>query len=473
MSSSLENNLTPAEIMREAWYAHRTFVYYEPHLKQKQFHDLGKTARERLFLAGNRTGKTYGGAIEVCMHLSGVYPEDWSGYRFDKPIIAWAIGVSNETVRSTLQQYYIGDPKAETPGGLAPAIILSTTMRRGLADAVDTVRVRHSSGGQSILCFKSYQQGREALQGARVDLIHCDEEPPHSLYMELLMRLMSVDGVSDPGMMMITATPLLGMTNTILRFTNEDEAREGEALNGRGFVQAGWNDNPYLQDAEKQQLRKSMAPHELEAREKGIPSLGSGMVYPVAESAITCNPFEIPEFWPRVYGLDFGWTAPTAALFGAHDRDNDVIYFYGEYALAELTPQQHASNLLKLGADWIPGVFDPSGLQSSIKDGDKLAQVYHDVGLIYLYKADNAKEAGIAKTLTRMQNGQLKLFNTLSQTLKELRIYGRDENGIVRKGNDHLMDCMRYVVMSGLGLARPQRLPRTFDSIRYQGGGYL
>jgi hypothetical protein len=216
-----------------------------------------------------------------------------------------------------------------------------------------------------------------------------------------------------------------------------------------------------------------MAPHELEAREKGIPSLGSGMVYPVAESALICDPFNIPEYWPRVYGLDFGWTAPTAALFGAHDRDNDVIYFYGEYALPELTPQQHATNLLKMGADWIPGVFDPSGLQSSVKDGDKLAQVYHDVGLVHLTKADNAKESGIAQTLTRMQNGQLKLFSSLSQTLKELRIYGRDENGIVRKGNDHLMDCMRYVVMSGLGVARPQETPRPLFRRRYQGGGYL
>ncbi len=459
--------------MREAWYAHRTFAYYQPHAKQQQFHALGKTARERLFLAGNRTGKTYGGAIEVCMHLTGIYPEDWSGYRFDKPIMAWAIGVSNETVRSTLQQYYIGDPKVPTPGALAPGIIVSTTMRRGLADAVDTVRVRHSSGGQSILCFKSYQQGREALQGARVDLIHCDEEPPHGLYMELLMRLMSVDGVSDPGMMLITATPLLGMTQTILRFTHGDGVIEGVELNGRGFVQAGWNDNPYLRDAEKQQLRASMAPHELEAREKGIPSLGSGMVYPVAESAIVCEPFRIPDFWPRVYGLDFGWTAPTAALFGAHDRDNDVIYFYGEYALSELTPQQHSHNLLKLGADWIPGVFDPSGLQSNVKDGEKLAQVYHDVGLVHLTKADNAKEAGIAKTLTRMQNGQLKLFSSLTQTLKELRIYGRDENGLVRKGNDHLLDCMRYVVMSGLGVARSQSWAKSLGRLQRQAGGYL
>jgi hypothetical protein len=72
-----------------------------------------------------------------------------------------------------------------------------------------------------------------------------------------------------------------------------------------------------------------------------------------------------------------------------------------------------------------------------------------------------------------MQNGQLKLFSSLSQSLKELRIYGRDENGIVRKGNDHLMDCLRYVVMSGLGVARPQRSPRPMVRMRSQGGGYL
>jgi hypothetical protein len=122
-----------------------------------------------------------------------------------------------------------------------------------------------------------------------------------------------------------------------------------------------------------------------------------------------------------------------------------------------------------MGADVIPGVYDPAGLQSGIRDGEKLAVVYQDVGLRLLSKADNAKEAGIARGLTRMQNGQLKIFRTLDKTLTELRMYARDEGGIVRKGNDHLMDCMRYVVMSGLGLARCLRA----EGEIVRGGGYL
>ena len=37
----------------------KQFLIYKPHDKQFLFHEAGKSAKERLFLAGNRTGKTY------------------------------------------------------------------------------------------------------------------------------------------------------------------------------------------------------------------------------------------------------------------------------------------------------------------------------------------------------------------------------------------------------------------------------
>ncbi len=55
---------------------YNNFMYYEPHPKQLLFHKAGKEAKERLFLAGNRTGKTYCGSAEVCIHAAGNYPED-------------------------------------------------------------------------------------------------------------------------------------------------------------------------------------------------------------------------------------------------------------------------------------------------------------------------------------------------------------------------------------------------------------
>lgn len=441
--------------------ARKHFSYYDPHEKQRQFHALGSQAPERLFLAGNRTGKTYCGALEMAMHLTGHYPPWWEGRRFHRPITAWVLGVTNETVRSTLQQYYVGDPSSERLGALHPDLIIHQTSRRGLAEAVDRVRVRHISGGESWVEFKSYQQGREVLQSAKVDAVHADEEPPITIYRELLMRLMSVDGSSPGGIMMVTATPLMGMTDVVLSFLKDSEKdtmiREGNEHHGKAYIQAGWNDNPYLQHTEKERLRKNLPSHEREAREKGIPSLGLGMVYPVAEAAITCEPFPIPDHWPKVFGLDFGWNpSPTAALFAAHDRDNDVLYLYGEYAAKELTPQHHALHLIKRGADWIPGVYDPAGKISSLKDGENLVDLYHEAGIRYLTKADNSKEKGLLSVLQRMQNGQLKIFSSCTQTLSEFRMYARDEHGIPKKGNDHLMDCLRYIVMSGLSAARTQ-----------------
>ena len=98
------------------------FLYYTPHSKQKEFHKAGKSAKERLFLAGNRTGKTFGGVLEVAMHLTGNYPSWWQGYRYDGPIEAWAAGVTNAETYQVLEKAYIGD--VSTPGAIAPHLIL-------------------------------------------------------------------------------------------------------------------------------------------------------------------------------------------------------------------------------------------------------------------------------------------------------------------------------------------------------------
>lgn len=154
--------------------------------------------------------------------------------------------------------------------------------------------------------------------------------------------------------------------------------------------------------------------------------------------------------------MDFGWSHPTAAAFIAHDTDNDVVYVNGEYYQTLATPQTHTVNLHALGADWIPGVCDPAGQSASQKDGESLLEAYARHGL-ELTKADNSREAGIQVLLERMQNGKFKVFSTCVNWLHEFRMYARDENGVPKKENDHLMDATRYAIMTGLGLARSKR----------------
>ncbi|PFX12219.1 Large terminase protein [Stylophora pistillata] len=458
-------------------YYQERFLYYAPHDKQQKFHAAGKTAKERLFLAGNRTGKTFCGVMEVAMHLTGHYPDWWTGHRYELPIEAWAAGVTNAETYQVLEKAYIGD--VSTPGAIAPHLILGQDRLKHL------YKIQHISGGVSQLRFKSYEQGRKTFQGAKIQVVHLDEEPPRDIYVEALMRTMSTQE-DHHGMMLLTMTPLSGLTDMVLHFQETVEegkqspqlVDEGVVHKGKCYIQASWSDNPHLKEEEKASILQSLKPHEREAREKGIPALGMGMVYPVAEHTITCEPKPLPDHWPLVYGIDFGWNpSPTAVLFAAYDRDNDILYFYDEYTATERTPEQHVYHLLQKNSQFknMRGVFDPAGKISAQKDGESLVQLYRKQGIYNLLAADNSKEKGIQEALQRMQTGRLKIFKTLHQTLKELRMYARDDLGIPKKRNDHLMDAMRYVTLSGIQFAQsPAERARQLQHIpeRNDGDGF-
>jgi phage terminase large subunit-like protein len=192
---------------------------YEPYPKQRAFHALSATCRERLLLGANQSGKTLCGAAETAIHLTGRYPDWWEGRRWNRPIRAWAGSETSEVTRDGVQRLLVGEPKDEGQWGTGyiPHVdILSYTRRQGVPNALDGVMVQHVSGGISMLGFKSYDQGRQKWASETLDLIHFDEEPPQEIYTEGLTRTNATDG-----MVYITATPLLGMSDVIYAFVNE------------------------------------------------------------------------------------------------------------------------------------------------------------------------------------------------------------------------------------------------------------
>lgn len=227
----------------------------------------------------------------------------------------------------------------------------------------------------------------------------------------------------------------------------------------RWCIQASWEDAPHLSKEQKDALWAAIPPYQRDARTKGIPQLGSGAIFPVPESDIVCDPFEIPKHWPRVYGLDVGWNR-TAAVWSALDRDTDTVYFYSEHYRGQAEPSIHAAAIRSRG-EWIPGVIDPASRGRVQSDGEQLLQSYSDLGL-NLTPAVNAVEAGIYAVWERLSTGRLKVFKTMQSWLAEFRIYRRDDKGRVVKQNDHLMDASRYLIVSGLDLAvvEPSRRQR-------------
>ena len=316
----------------------------------------------------------------------------------------------------------------------------------------------------SSLAFKAYKQGRKGFEGDEQDVIVLDEEPPADVYNECLMRTMTTNGL-----VLLGFTPLEGMSEVVMMFMpGGKKPREGET--SKFLVTATWDDAPHLTQKDKDELMESLPVHQRDARSKGIPSLGSGAIYPIAENDILIKPFEIPEYYPRAYGFDVGWNF-TAALWGAWDREADILYLWSEYKRGKAEPPVHVAAIKSRG-DWIPGVADPAARASNQKDGTKLLEEYRALGLD-LTQADNAVEAGIFDVYTRMVTGRLKVFNTLVAWLEEFRMYRRDKNGHVVKELDHLMDCVRYLVRSGPDVAATAiaKKPMTVEEIMQKYGG--
>lgn len=236
-----------------------------------------------------------------------------------------------------------------------------------------------------------------------------------------------------------------------------------EITDSKYLVTAGWDDAPHLDAKTKEELLASIPPFLRNARSKGIPSLGAGAIYPIPEEEISVPYFEIPSYWPRCFGLDVGWNR-TAALWAAWDPATGTCYLYAEHYRGIAEPAVHAE-AIKARGDWLTGVCDPAANKSSERDGEKLLDLYRQLGL-KLVKADNAVDAGIYDTWASLSTGKLKVMSHLLNFFNEYRLYRRDENGKIVKKHDHLMDVMRYIVRSGRAVAKQPGFDDTTTTVR-------
>jgi phage terminase large subunit-like protein len=422
---------------------------YKPYDYQMKFHNSNAT--QRLLMAGNRVGKSLSGAMEMAIHLTGKYPDWWEGRKFGRPIRAWAGGVSNETTRDVCQKELVGqpdDPSAKGTGSLPLDDIGETVRKAGVPNAMNSLVVRHITGGWSRLGFKAYEMGREKWMGEQVDVIWLDEEPPASIYSQALTRT-----ADKGGSVYMTFTPEQGMTQIIAQFINDIKK-------GQEMIQAGWDDAPHMTKLIRDQILQALPPHERKMREKGIPQLGSGLVFPIVEEEILCDPIDIPNHWPRLCGIDFGWDHPTACVWIAWDRDVDTVYVYDSYSMRQETIPIHASAINARGK-WISVIWPQDGRQADKGSGKNLTEQYKKEGVNMCHDwftnppqqgmkdgtGGNSVEAGIMEMLTRMQTKRLKIFKNQSKLLEELRMYHRKDGKIVPI-NDDLISAMRYCIMS-------------------------
>ncbi|MDE3022978.1 MAG: terminase family protein [Pseudomonadota bacterium] len=417
---------------------------YEAYPKQQEFHEAGLNYRERLLMAGNQLGKTLCAGAETAMHVTGRYPDWWKGKVFDQAIHGWVAGVTSESTRDNPQRILYGTLGAPGTGMIPKDAIKDFSPSRGIADALDTLVIRHGGGADvqaadSIIGFKAYNQGREKWQGPTLQFVWFDEEPPYDIYSEGLTR-------TNLGLcpVFITFTPLLGMTGVVKRFLIDKTV-------GTHVTQMEIQDALHYSQEERDAIIASYPSHEREARARGIPTLGSGRVFPVDEEFIKVDAFEIPSHWPQIGGLDFGWDHPSAGVKLAWDRDTDTLYVTACHRAREQTPAMFAPSVRSWG-NWLPFAWPHDGLQHDKGSGEELAHQYSQQGLKMLPErstfddGSNGLEAGVMEMLERMQTGRLKVFSHLNDWFEEFRLYHR-KDGLIVKLNDDLLSATRYAMM--------------------------
>lgn len=411
--------------------------------KQMAFFAAGKEYHQRLFIAANRVGKSLSMGCELVYHLTGQYPEWWQGKRFESANEWWVCGVTARDVKVVLQDLLIGKVN-EFGEGLVPYATLDFDTIKD-AKRIDTpitsFRVKHTSGGWSSVEFKTYEQGRQSFQGTERS-IWLDEEAPQDIYAECLTRT-----ATGGNILVMTFTPLKGPTPLIKDYLGEisvADVHDGPVDEHRYVTTCGWDDVPHLNEKIKASLLASFPPHMRDARSKGIPALGSGVIYPVPTSDYIVEPFEIPKSWKRLYGMDVG--NKTACVWMAHDPVANIWYVYNDYYKERAEPSIHTA-AIKARGEWIPGAIDPASRGRSQIDGKALMDMYKDLGLT-LRPAINAVEAGLYEVWEALSTGKIKMFKGCNQLSREMQSYMRDEKGNVVKRDDHCCDAFRYAYMT-------------------------
>ncbi len=428
------------------------------HEKQLAFHKSQK--RNRWVFGGNRSGKTECGAVECVFMARGIHP-----YRENRQNVAgWVVSLSAQVQRYVAQKKILRYLRRDW---IEDIVMLSGRKDSPEHGIIDFIRVKNVFGGSSVIGFKSCDQGREKFQGASLDFVWFDEEPPEDIYAECRMRVFD-----RKGDIFGTMTPLKGLTfayNEIYLNRHNDSEVWYEFME--------WSDNPYLDEGEIKALESSMDESALQARRYGrFASARAGLVYPEFEESVhVIEPFVIPKEWQDNISIDPGLHNPLSAHWYAVDYD-DNVYVIAEHYEAERDIDYHAGEILKIseklgwqgdGKGRICALIDSAAKQRTLGSLKSVVELFYERGILVNPNVEKDLFSGIArvKSYLNPKNGlpNLYIFNNCVNLIRELKGYYWGSGDTPRKEDDHSLDELRYYLMT-----KPKRIPPVLEKTEIQ-----
>ena len=444
MEVELIKKILKIENMIDERYNENKLNFYNKkkvHKKQMAFHRCKK--RNRWVFGGNRSGKTECGAVEVVYLACGVHP-----FRKNKLTDGWVVSLSRQVQRDVAQKKILQY--------LPPSCIEKIVMVSGEKDSaengiIDFILVRSKVGGISRIGFKSCDQGREKFQGASLDYVWFDEEPPEDIYNECKMRVFD-----RRGEIFGTMTPLKGLTwvySTIYLNDKNDKEIWCETME--------WADNPFLSKKEIESMSKSFSSEELESRRFGKFMQNGGMVYSeFDENENVIEPFEIPLDWQDAISIDPGLHNPLSAHFYAVDFDGNV-YVVAEHYAAGQTVEFHANKIKEIakrlnwkmdGGGFYRAYIDSAAKQRTLASSKNVVELFYENGILTNPNVNKDLFAGISVVKSYIKNAEgrrrLFIFKNCVNLIREIKSYWWGDDDVPLKKDDHCLDEMRYYLMT-------------------------
>jgi phage terminase large subunit-like protein len=413
------------------------------HEKQLMFHKSLK--RNRWVFGGNRTGKTECGAVETIWLSLGIHPFRPNKTQTECWVVSLSTRVQKEVAQSKILKY------------LPTSSIIDIVMNEGKKSSpsmgvIECILVKNVSGKSSKIWFKSCEEGREKFQGASLDFVWFDEEPPEDIYRECKMRVLD-----KCGEIFGTMTPLKGFTFIY------DEIYLNSSNDSEVFCEfMSWEDNPYLNKKEIERLTASMPSEEIESRKNGkFTSIDMGLIYPEFDVNIhVISPFDIPKDWQDTISIDPGLSNPLSCHWYARDYDGNV-YVVAEHFADNKTIEYHAEKIKEISKtlNWktasngmVEALIDSAANQKTLSSQKSVTELFYCNGILCNPNVNKNVLAGISKVKTYLKNiaGQTKLFIFANCTnlIREMKTYRWSGSDSPLKKDDHSLDELRYYIMN-------------------------
>lgn len=512
MSAALEINAHVDELQFELMQAleeeaeyikYNRLEFFDPYPFQQKF--LNSHSSEIALRAANQIGKTLSGTAWDAMDLTGLYPDWFEGVRYDRPVTVVVGCVNNDKTRDIIQKELFGDPiewEAELGTGWIPLHCIGKIQKkRGVPDAFYNVRIKHHDkdgefDGWSKIVFLAYEMGSSTWMAHKSDVTHLDEEPPQDI-LEQAAR----SGIATGGRLRLTFTPETGVTAVVKQIQNDWDLHKAEWKDVAGSTFDIDIDNEtfhfdtvytlrgkkgHLTEEKVRASARKIPAHSMKMRMRGIPVLGSGLVFRFPEDQFSCDEREFPEHWQFLDGIDFGGLSssshPSAYARGAYDPTNDVIYIYDGFKIqGKEIPEVAVHIVMKPNSDKIPCVWPHDGNKMG-HDGTTRDQ-YEAAGVNMYTNEDNPDKShatnppgetqkegdggnrimpGIDEMSLRMNDGRLKVMRSVGEFFEEYRGYHMKDGKIVDVDDDFIA-AVRYIVMMIRNAVTLEEIKITFN----------